>query len=153
MLKVTIEVPEKWIEKGEIQEALRNDIINKVSIKLMGELSEKHIKSIEDAARKKVEERFSVFADAETRDFIEYGLVSSYNNSSKKITVKEYIADRFNNSNAYNSQRSLIEKLAKEYSIEMKNRYDMMFASQLVIKLNEQGMLKEGVFESLMTKE
>ena len=54
---------------------------------------------------------------------------------------------------SYNNQKDLIEKLAKNYSTEMKNRYDMMFASQLVIKLNEQGMLKEGVFESLMKKE
>ena len=153
MLKVTIEVPEEWIEEGEIQEALKYQIIQNLSIKIMDRLNNDFVKKIENIAIVKVEESFKKIADEETKDFIENGLVSSFNNSSKKITVKEYIADRFNNSNAYNSQRSLIEKLAKDYSTEMKNRYDMMFASQLVIKLNEQGMLKEGVFDSLMKKD
>ena len=152
-MKVIIEVPEEWIEEGEVQEALKYQIIQNLSIKIMDRLNNDFVKKIENTAIAKVEESFKKIADEETKDFIENGFVSSFNNSSKKITVKEYIADRFNNSNAYNSQRSLIEKLAKEYSTEMKNRYDMMFASQLVIKLNEQGMLKEGVFESLMKKD
>ena len=62
-LPITIEVPDEWIEEGEVQENLRYSIINKVTIRLMDELGEKYIKSIEDVARKKVEERFSALAD------------------------------------------------------------------------------------------
>ena len=44
----------------------------------------------------------------------------------------------------------LVEAYAKSFVDDLRKRYDLLFASQVITKLNDNKMLKEGVFESLM---
>lgn len=152
-MEFTVKIEDDWIEDTQLISELKSQITSSLASKIIEKLLSGHVKLIEKITTDKIIQEFDKLAKEATLQFIENGKVRSGRNSSTMITVSEYIAERFENSNSYNSQKDLIERKAKEYSTEMKNRYDMMFASQLVIKLNEQGMLKEGVFESLMKKE
>lgn len=83
------------------------------------------------------------------------------------VTLFEYIEDKL--SSAYFSETSSAEKIleskiaskddeikksiinsAEKLSNDLKNRYDLLFASQIVAKLNENGMLKEDVAKILL---
>lgn len=44
----------------------------------------------------------------------------------------------------------LIKKQSQEIAQQLKDRYDLLFASQIVTKLNEQGMLKEDIAKILL---
>lgn len=83
------------------------------------------------------------------------------------VTVKDYIQRKIKktyfseNNNADYVLRRYIEDFSKKFdqdlkkssetiSKEIKDRYDLMFASQIVTKLNEQGMLKDDVGKILL---
>lgn len=152
-MEFTVKIEDDWIEDAQLVSELKRQITSSLASKITENLLNGHVKLIEKIATDKIIQKFDKFANEATLQFIENGKVRSSRNSSTMITVSEYIAERFEYTSSYNNQKDLIERLAKNYSTEMKNRYDMMFASQLVIKLNEQGMLKEGVFDSLMKKD
>lgn len=88
--------------------------------------------------------------------FVEKELKKSYS-GDKKITIESYIIDMlerdyFNNSNS-NFERmvsKMIEDKTKQFSAEFKDRYDLLFASQLVSKMNSVGLLKDDVAKLLI---
>jgi glucose-6-phosphate 1-dehydrogenase len=151
-MEFVVKIEDNWIENIYIVDEIKHQIIQSLSKQITENLLEGHVRLVGEIASKKVIESFDAMANKATADFIETGKLKS-SRSSAMISVAEYIAEKFEYNSNYNSQKELIEKLANNYSVEMKNRYDMMFASQLVIKMSEQGLLKEGVFDSLMKKD
>ena len=83
-------------------------------------------------------------------EFFETGELKSPKNSNEKMTLKEYILYQIQNNTGWNSPNENIKKLAQKFGEEMKNRYDLLFASQLVAKMNESGLLKEDVAKKLL---
>lgn len=149
-MKFTVEIEDNWIEDVDLVGEIKRQIISSLSTQITEKLLEGHVRLMEKVASEKVIQSFDKMANDATINFIENGKIKSSRGSNIMVNVSEYIAERFENTYAHNNAKELIEKLAKNYSIEMRNRYDMMFASQLVIKMSEQGLLKEGVFKSLM---
>ena len=45
----------------------------------------------------------------------------------------------------------MLDDKASEVVKEVQDRYDMLFAANIITKLNEKSMLKPGVFEALMS--
>ncbi|MDM1494966.1 hypothetical protein HX089_05330 [Myroides odoratimimus] len=75
----------------------------------------------------------------------------------KEMTLEEKITKELECT--YNTEsrfqdfiRKHLEKCTEQISKELKERYDLLFASQIVAKLNEQGMLKEDVAKILLNK-
>ena len=69
--------------------------------------------------------------------------VKKFNNRSESVTMEEYVKDVFENGFNYNNVKNHIAEIAKRLSKDLRDRTDLMFASQIVLKLNEQGLLKE----------
>lgn len=63
----------------------------------------------------------------------------------KDQSLQEFVESKFNGSNSRHGKSvdEVVAQLAKQFGEDMKNRYDSLFASQLIIKLRDQGMLKE----------
>lgn len=76
-------------------------------------------------------------------------LKGKYSNDGE-ITLEKWIEEEFTRSSGWNSPKDHLDKLAKKFSDEMKNRYDLLFASQIVAKLEGQGLLKEDVAKLLL---
>lgn len=82
---------------------------------------------------------------------------SSYNGQTTEMTLEEKITyeleRNYNNESKFNDYfRKHFESCTTQISKELKDRYDLLFASQIVAKLNEQGMLKEDVAKILLNK-
>jgi len=88
-------------------------------------------------------------------------------NSTEMISVKDYITEKIKNdyfserNNAEAIFKNLISNFENKFNLELKNtsdalgkelkqRYDLLFASQIVTKLNEQGLLREDVAKILL---
>ncbi|APZ82883.1 hypothetical protein [Flavobacterium phage FL-1] len=95
---------------------------------------------------------------------------SSKNSPEEMVTLFEYIEERItkdyfstgNNAedilkNKFRDFESSIEKhisaSAESLNSEIKKRYDLLFASQLVSKMNEAGLLKDNVANLLLPKQ
>lgn len=89
------------------------------------------------------------------------------NPEPEMVTLFEYIEDRINkdyfnpnntadnilNRKLYEKQinfEKMIEQSAEKIGSEIKDRYDLLFASQIVSNLNKQGMLKDDIAKILL---
>ncbi|EHQ41501.1 hypothetical protein [Myroides odoratus] len=82
---------------------------------------------------------------------------TNYNGEITEMTLEEKISyeleRNYNNESKFNDYfRKHFENCTAQISKELKDRYDLLFASQIVAKLNEQGMLKEDVAKILLNK-
>jgi hypothetical protein len=68
----------------------------------------------------------------------------------KDVTIEEHIKYKFEKDSGWSSPNAKIEKLAKGFAEEMKKRYDLLFATQIVSKMGENNLLKDDVMKQLV---
>lgn len=72
------------------------------------------------------------------------------------ITIEDYIHEELNNTYSVNSGfarelGSILERKSKEIMDALQKRYDTAFATQIIIKLNENKMLKDDIASLLLS--
>ncbi len=164
-MKITVEVnlEDRWFDEDQnLDEALKSTITSQVKQKLWSELKVKAEKEILTQVTEQVNKELDGKIQKNVKELIledKFKNPNYYQGSGDPartiefITLKELTHYMFSSNNtSYSNITDLIKKLSKAFSEEMKNRYDLSFASQLVSKMNEQGLLKEGVFDALVEK-
>jgi hypothetical protein len=68
----------------------------------------------------------------------------------KTTSIIQYVRDTFERNIGWGSPNKKIEELGDKFGNELKQRYDTAFATRIVMRLNEQGMLKEDVVKKLI---
>ncbi len=155
-MKVLVEFEDFWLsEDGEIDIAIQQYITQKVAAQVWNKVSEKIKESIDSTVKKMVDEQLKTKIAVAVESIIgspDFKVEGQYS-SDGMLTIDEYVKSSFERNTGWRSPADAVATKAKNYGNEMKNRYDLMFASQLVAKMNENGLLKDGVYESLMAKE
>lgn len=124
--------------KQKISDEWRNTIGNEFSNQVKREIEEEK----ESFIKSVVKERF----DSKL-------IKSRYGNDD--ISIEKYVDEVLNDdlrvSDRFQRQlKELSENSAKLITKDLKDRYDLLFSSQIVSKLNENGMLKEDVGRILL---
>ena len=123
----------KYEDKAAISKCVAEDVKKKAQ-EAYGEFGESKIKSI---------------VDYEMNKFISEGKIKeSY--GSKMIPVADKLREIFDSHSSWGNTNKQMEKMGEKFSKECRDRYDMLFASNVVRGLEKQGLLKEGVIKSLM---
>jgi hypothetical protein len=150
-MKIEIEISDFYLEDEELEtglkEYIKSQTINAIWKKIETKVDD-HLKTaVKEQVEKLMYQKMGLFID----DFINVGLIKS-SISSNQVNIKDYIIEKFKHDSGWASPDNAIKKLAQSFANEMKDRYDLMFASQLVAKMNENGMLKEDVGKLLLEK-
>lgn len=150
-MKIVVDLEDFWLDSDEsldkgLREYVKRSIFNEI---------EKSIKSkvetqITVEVKRLVDENLYKTITNNIKTIVSTGTTKSRNDSKKDITLEEYVKECFNYNGGWQSFNKVIEDLAKSFSSELKKRYDLLFASQIVAKLNENGMLKEDVAKMLV---
>lgn len=146
-MKFTVEVEDFYLEEGELAAELKHQIKQSVIAQIhtnvkkqVDEFMNEHIKNYIDAELKT---RTQMLMDS----FMESGKVkASY--GSEEMLVKDWIAKTF--SEKRSDIHSAIERQVKRHVEELQKRYDLLFATQLITKIKEQGFLKEDAAKLLL---
>jgi len=147
-MRFTVDIEDFWLDEGEdIEPALKEHIIVSVVSKIDEKLSIKIKESITEVAKLEIEKKFSEKTSKVVDEFIKNGKITHY---SQERTVEEHIKYLFNDTNGWGTPHEMLKKLAKEFGDELKNRYDLFFATQIVKKLADSGLLAEGIAKSLI---
>lgn len=110
-----------------------------------------HIENeITNVVKQQVSDTLREQIQALVADVISTGEIKESSYSDKKISIEDWIKSQFNANCGYHNANAKITELAKKFGDEMKQRYDLLFASQIVAKLDEHGLLKEGIAELLL---
>ena len=121
--------------KDEIYYKLKKDILEKIG----DEISKTVASKIKSSANDMIQERLFEFSKTEK---IIIG--------REKCTIKELVTKEFNKFSSWNNPTETIKSLVKILGEELKQRYDLLFASQLISKINDLGYLKPGVEKILL---
>lgn len=148
-MKFIIEVQDFYLDGEDLQHALTEKIKNDVAFEIQKSIASKVEEHITRKVKAEVEERMYRFMNVAIEDIIQKEKLK-YDN--KEMTLVEYIRNVFSNRNHWQNADESIKKSADKFGKEMKDRYDLLFASQLVAKLNNEGMLKEDVAKLLLDK-
>lgn len=100
---------------------------------------------ITNSVKKQVEETLKEQIQVLVTDVISTGKIRVDSYSDNEIPIEDWIKKKFNGNCGYGSAENQIKELAKKFGDEMKQRYDLLFASQIVAKLDEHGLLKEDI--------
>lgn len=150
-MKFTIEVDDFYMEEGDLETELKRHIITSCVHKITTDLKQK----IEDGVTKEIKAQVeqtlyrkigTFVAECIANDKIKNGY-----SGSPEITLQEWVKQQFTK-NAYEKAPvdDTIKKLAAAFGEEMKKRYDLLFASQLVVKMKDSGFLKEEAVQLLL---
>ena len=153
-MTITINMDEFWMdEDSSFEESFKKYIINQAVYEafenVKKNLREEIYLKVEEEVREKVEEFMQDFVK-QNADKLEMKV--GYNQT---VPLEEGIKTILsNNADKYamTSITKLVEAYAKSFVDDLRKRYDLLFASQVITKLNENKMLKEGVFEALMAE-
>lgn len=148
-MKVTVDISDFYLEEGELESELKKYITNQVVATVTESLKKQVELKLELETKNKIKEQLDQLISDTLDSCIKNNKVKAYSGSDL-VTIQQYIRDMFERGSGWNNPNDKIEKLAKGFSEELKKRYDLMFASQIVIKLNEQGMLKDEVMKLLI---
>lgn len=152
-MKITVDLDDFWMEEdnGTLTEQIKDHIIHSVktevynSIKIqVKELSESIIKrQIEESIKEKINESVLTFISEDK-------FCKRYS-SQEKITLSEYILEELSRATIDRNYISdYVKKEGEKHGSDLKKRYDMLFASGIVAKMHENGLLKEDVASKLL---
>jgi hypothetical protein len=146
-MKFTVEVDDFWIEEEELSGALVRQIKEQIVNQIQKTVDQKIDAQITNKVTKEVNDYINAAIQKKLSELIETGTIVK---EGKVISIQDYVNNLFVSNQGWNSPRDQILKLAEKFGIELKTRYDAIFANRIVVKLNEQGMLKDEVVKLLI---
>ncbi|ASM66364.1 hypothetical protein [Bacteroides caccae] len=151
-MKFTVEIDEFWLDEDSngFEEELKNSI--KIDVcQQIKKMMLTHIENeITNVVKQQVSDTLREQIQALVADVISTGMIRESSYSDKEISIENWIKSQFNANCGYHNANAKITELAKKFGDEMKQRYDLLFASQIVAKLDEHGLMKEDIAELLL---
>lgn len=148
-INVTVDLDDIWADEESLTHAIESTVKYKVLTEIEAKIKDKVDLHITKKVNEEVEKHMYRQINSFIEQFIKEGKTKS-SRSNELVTIEKFIEERFVYQTGYGTPAELIEKLAKQFSTDMKNRYDLLFASQLVAKMNESGLLKKDVAKILL---
>lgn len=154
-MKITVEFDDFWMNgDDDLSEKLNEYVSDEVTREIWKKIEQKVESQITVQVTKKIEAQLFRKGQSIVKKLIETEKIKSPSHSVGEngyCTLEEFIKYNFESNSGWNSPNETIKKLAKGFASEMKSRYDLLFASQLVAKMNESGLLKEDVAAKLLS--
>lgn len=152
-MKYVIEVEDFYLDEDkELEPALKQFIISDIIRQIDASIKTKVEDHVNREVKAQVEQTLYRKISTFVTEAIASDKIKGNYTSDPEMTLQEHIKSKFTKSGNVSSASidKSIEILAGKFGDEMKKRYDLLFASQLVSKLHENGMLKEDVAKLLL---
>lgn len=151
-MKITIDVSEFYFEDADFESSFKEYVKTQAIQKVFSQIEKQVEQHLTKEIKEQVEKRMVQQMNAFITEFIKVGKVKSTEYSSAEmIPISQFITEKFAKDSGWSSPSETIKKLAKEFGEEMKKRYDMQFASHVVLKMEENGFLKEGIAQKIIS--
>lgn len=152
---IKIEIDDFYLDsEQDFVPALKNEVVREAVKQSLDNVAEKANKAVQEAVKLAVEKKLQTAIQKVVDKVVATGTLldpSSYSNEKRQISIEDYVIRTFEKNTGWNSPKEQIEKLAKKYGDEMKARYDMEFASKIVIQMSQNGLVRADVLQSLLT--
>lgn len=173
-IKVEVDLSDFYSENdSETSNSFNEEIKNHIAWQVKTMVWDDFKKIALDQLKNEISTTFSETYKLEVENLVKNLLVTKQvkkdSRSNVMMTIPEYVEERFNNDFLSPSRTASdltsseirkhtdaltkdIKQTAIDISKQLKEQYDMMFASQIFTKMREQGLLKEDVVKLLLDK-
>ncbi len=156
-MKLTVNVDLEDFFQNE-DETLQESIVRAIETSVIRRLEKDFREKIKDDFYKKIIEKFLSEKDAKVKEIIEKAFdeekVKKSYYSDDMVTYTEYVTEvlkrDLNSPDLDRKIKAVSDKVSATAFEEMKKRYDVYFAAQIIEKLSAAGMLAQGVAESIL---
>lgn len=148
-MQITINISDFYLDEDkELEPALKSHIISDAVYQINASIKKQVDALVDDIIKKEIHQELSIRVKVFVDEFVKSGKVKeSY--GDKIMTVSEWISTAIKN-NSTNLTDSI--KNAAELAVKnLKNQYDLLFATQIVTKIKEAGYLKDEVAKILLS--
>lgn len=158
-LNITVDLSEFYSEEdgATFSQQIKDHIAYMVKQEVLKDFKNKISEEFNREVKKEIEATKEFFITDVLKQLIVSAKVKKRYGTNEMISISEYICEELERVQLTDNKMkdfltSQTKKSSDEISKELKNRYDLLFASQIVTKLNENGMLKEDVARLLLDK-
>ena len=147
-MKIEIEVSDFYLdEDSNLEQKLRNYVTNEAISTIFGKINDKVAVEIKQV----VEAHVLANLSSEITKAVQDGKIETEEDGTS-ITISEYVKNCIFNSNAssWKSFDKTIRDVSKTFCDEMRRRYDVSFASNIVAKLIDNKLIKDDAVKMLL---
>jgi polyhydroxyalkanoate synthesis regulator phasin len=137
-MTVDIDLDGIWFEDGELSTQIQKALMQDLKQQILASLAQDVKNQMADEVRSVVHEVFTEIIQAQLNKILVEDNIPVRGGKS----LRELIEEKFTSS-GWSSPEEQIKKLASRFGAEMKSRYDLMFATQLVANMSNHGLLKD----------
>lgn len=146
-MKINIDVSNFYLDEDDnLENGLKKYVINEVIASIYAKIKDKVETEIKRAVEKHILDNLSI-AIARV---VSNGKIKRKTDNTE-VTISEYVQDALLNSGSnWQSFDKIIREVSKTFCDEMRKRYDLSFASNIVAKLIDNKMIKEDAINMLL---
>lgn len=145
-MKIELNVSDFFLETDEGSFNIEKEFKKEIIYETVNHIKAKFKEQIDDQIKKEVSQLIENTMQSgitETiKSVLSEGKIKS-SKSSEQVTFEEYIREKILNETGWRGFDESLERIADALSVDLKKRYDILFASQIVDKLSQNGLLKD----------
>lgn len=154
-MKFTVEIEDFWCDEDtNIEDELKSSIINSVVHKIKADIKDAIDTQIREVVQQQILDNMATEIAMVTRSVVNTETVKNPYNSNERVTIKDLVVKTVEQKGGgWANPIKELEKYAHKHMEQIKSHYDFLFASSIVKKMAEQGMLKDDNIAKLMKEE
>jgi hypothetical protein len=151
-MKFTVEVEDFWLEEEDLSSALKRHVIHEVVTSIHNSIKQKIEDHVTKEVKAQVEQSLYRKISSLVGEIIATDKIKGRYSNDPDMTLREWVNAEFRNNSRYETIQEHIKKLANTFGDDMKKRFDLLYASQIVAKMGANGLLKEDAVKLLLTE-
>lgn len=155
-MKLKVDLDDFYLdEEDDLVPAIKDFVVNKVTSTIWDRVEEKIKQKILDLCNENIQKIIDEKIETYITEMLDKEMIKKDRWSDELVSLQEYVSTAFNK-DFDNNYRKILERIVedktKNICEEIKKRYDLLFASQLISKMNDQNMLKEDIAKLILDK-
>lgn len=155
-MKLKVDLDDFYLdEEDDLVPAIKDFVVNKVTSTIWDRVEEKIKQKILDLCNENIQKIIDEKIETYLTEMLDKEMIKKDRWSDDLVSLQEYVSTTFNKDFDNNYKKRLdniVESKTKNICEEIKKRYDLLFASQLISKMNDQNMLKEDIAKLILDK-
>lgn len=155
-MKLKVDLDDFYLdEEDDLVPAIKDFVVKKVTGTIWGRVEENIKQKILDLCNENIQKIIDEKIEKYLTEMLDKEMIKKDRWSDELVSLQEYVSTTFNknfDNNYRNALGKIVEGKTKDICEEIKKRYDLLFASQLISKMNDQNMLKEDIAKLILDK-
>lgn len=149
-MKITIEMDEYLPSEESLDDAIKATILQAVKTEVFASIKSRVDDQITREVKLAIESEMYKQISKSIKEYLKSWEIRKDTYSKEVMSITDWIKYKFETSNWSMNFSALLNEQVKIFTTEIKQRYDLMFGSQIIAKMNEQWFLKEWIAKLIL---